>query len=246
MYLYLSQVSNAQTGEGPMAIYLLVHGAYQGGWIWKPVATRLRAAGHTVYTPTLDGCGERRHLVRPGITVATQAQELASFMFYEDVQDVILVGTSSGGMVVCKTAELAQERIQRLVFIDALTLMPGEQVAHIVNRSSPYETTEVTTGPTKADAEKRLFADLDPETRAWALVRYTPHPIAALEAPMELNDFWSQSWQATVIYCHKSVNPPESHQRRTAAQLHATWHELEAGHYPMLSHPDVLTQLLLA
>ena len=55
-----------------MATYVLIHGAYQGGWIWKPVATRLRAAGHTVYTPTLDGCGERHHLVRPGITVTTR------------------------------------------------------------------------------------------------------------------------------------------------------------------------------
>jgi pimeloyl-ACP methyl ester carboxylesterase len=229
-----------------MATYVLVHGAYQGGWIWKPVATRLRAAGHTVYAPTLDGCGERQHQVRPGITVATQAQELASFLFYEDLQDVILVGTSSGGMVVCKTAESARERIQRLVFVDALALMPGEQVGNIVNRSAPYDTTEVTTGPTKADAERRLFADLDTETRAWALARYTPHPIAALEAPMELDDFWSQSWKAAVVYCHKSVNPPESHQRRTAEQLNATWHELDAGHYPMLSHPDELTSLLLA
>src|SRR5215470_6538508 len=58
-----------------MATYVLVHGAYQGGWIWKPVVDRLRAAGHQVYAPTLDGCGERHHLIRPGITVATHAQE---------------------------------------------------------------------------------------------------------------------------------------------------------------------------
>jgi alpha-beta hydrolase superfamily lysophospholipase len=44
-----------------MATYVLLHGAYQGGWIWQPVATRLRATGHTVYAPTLDGCGERAH-----------------------------------------------------------------------------------------------------------------------------------------------------------------------------------------
>src|SRR6266571_5944153 len=62
-----------------MATYVLLHGAYQGGWIWQPVATRLRAAGHTVYAPTLDGCGERAHLLRPGITVGTQAQEIARY-----------------------------------------------------------------------------------------------------------------------------------------------------------------------
>lgn len=228
-----------------MATYVLIHGAYQGGWIWKPVATRLRAAGHTVYAPTLDGCGERHHLVRPGITVASQAQEIAQFLFYEDLQDVVLVGTSSGGMVVCKVAETARERVRQLYFVDALALLPGEQVSHIVKRSAPYDTTEVTTGPTRADAERRLFADLDATTRTWALARYTPHPIAALEAPMELQNFWEQAWKATVIYCRRSVNPPEPHQRRTAERLRASWHELDAGHYPMLSHPEELTRLLL-
>jgi pimeloyl-ACP methyl ester carboxylesterase len=228
-----------------MATYVLVHGAYQGGWIWKPVATRLRAAGHLVHAPTLDGCAERRPQARPGITVATQAQEIARFLFCEDLTDVVLVGTSSGGMVICKTAELAPDRIARLVFVDALALLAGEKVADIVKRSTIYETTDVSTGPTKADAEQRLFADLDPRTRAWALARYTPHPVAALEAPMELGAFWTQPWPATVIRCRRSVNPPEAHQRRTAERLKAAWHELDAGHYPMLSHPDELTRLLL-
>jgi pimeloyl-ACP methyl ester carboxylesterase len=147
--------------------------------------------------------------------------------------------------VLCKTAELARERLARLVFIDALSLLPGEQVATIVNRAAPYETTAITTGPARADAERRLFADLAPETRAWALERYTPHPIAALEAPMELDNFWEQTWSATVMRCQRSVNPPETHQRRTAERLKAAWHELDTGHYPMLSQPAELTRLLL-
>src|SRR5262245_40272846 len=108
-----------------MATYVLVHGAYQGGWIWKPVAKRLRAAGHVVLTPTLDGCGERAHTIRPGITVSTHAREVAQLLFYEDLTDVVLVGTSAGGMVMEIAAETARERIGRLVFVDALALMPG-------------------------------------------------------------------------------------------------------------------------
>jgi len=230
-----------------MANYVLVHGAYQGGWIWKPVATRLRGAGHTVYALTLDGCGERSGQVRPGITVSTQAAEVARFLFNEDLQQVVLVGTSSGGMVICRAAEQARDRIARLVFVDALALMPGEQVSQIVNRRpGSSQVDEVTIGPTPADAEQRLFADLDPATRAWALARYTRHPVAALEAPMELGAFWTQSWPSTtVIRCRKSANPPEAHQRRTAERLKAAWHELDAGHYPMLSHAEELTRLLL-
>jgi len=227
-----------------MATYVLIHGAYQGGWIWKPVATRLRAAGHTVHALTLDGCAERRHALRRGITVGTHAQEVAQFLVYEDLGDVVLVGTSSGGMVIQKAAELARERVGRLVFVDALALLPGERVDDIVKRATPNETTDIATGPTRADAETRLFRDLDAATRTWALARITLHPVAALEAPMEPTTFWDQAWRATVIRCRRAVNPPEAHQRRTAERLKAEWHELDTGHYPMLSEPVALTALL--
>ena len=229
-----------------MATFVLVHGAYQGGWIWKRVAERLRAAGHVAYAPTLDGCAERRHALRPGITVGTHAREVADLMVYEDLDHAVLAGTSSGGMVVCKAAELARDRIGRVVFVDALALLPGEEVGRIVARPAANETTDVATAPPRADAERRLFADLDPATRAWALARYTPHPVAALEAPMEATTFWDHAWPATVIRCRRAVNPPEAHQRRTAERLRAAWHEMDTGHYPMLSQPEVLARLLMA
>src|SRR5947207_12915430 len=179
-----------------MATFVLVHGAYQGGWIWKPVNTRLRAAGHSVYAPTLDGCAERVHQVRPGISVATHAQEIADLLFYEDLRDIVLVGTSAGGMVIVKAAEQARNRIARLVFVDALALLPGERVDAIVKRPAPNRVGDLTTGPTKEDAANRMFKDLDPTTRAWALDRITPHPVAALEAPIGATTFWDQKWSA--------------------------------------------------
>jgi pimeloyl-ACP methyl ester carboxylesterase len=148
-------------------------------------------------------------------------------------------------MVVQKAAELARARVGRIVFVDALALVPGERVDDIVKRAAPNETTDVATGPTRADAESRLFRDLAPTTRAWALARITPHPVAALEAPMVPTTFWEQTWRATVIRCRRAVNPPEAHQRRTAERLKAQWHELDTGHYPMLSEPDDLARLLL-
>jgi pimeloyl-ACP methyl ester carboxylesterase len=227
-----------------MATYVLVHGAYQGGWIWKPVAQRLRAGGHEVYAPTLEGCGERHDEVREGITVGTHAHEVARLLFYEDLQDVVLVGTSSGGRVICRAAEMAGDRIARLVFVDALALLPGERVADIVNRPSANEMTDVTTAPTRQDAEGRMFPDLEPATRAWTLARYTPHPTAALEAPMEPTNFWEHAWKASVIRCRRARNPPESHQRRTAERLKASYAEMDTGHYPMLSQPEELARLL--
>ena len=98
-----------------MATYVLVHGSYQGGWIWKATAQKLREAGHDVYVPTLDGCAERASNLRHGITITSQATEVSGLLFYEDLRDVILVGTSTGGLVICKVAELARERIQHVV-----------------------------------------------------------------------------------------------------------------------------------
>ena len=132
---------------------------------------RLRKAGHEVYAPTLEGCGERHDEIRPGITVGTHGHEVARLLFYEDLENVVLVGTSSGGMVICRAAELAADRIARLVFVDALALLPTERVADIVNRPAANEVTEMTTAPTRKDAESRMFADLEPGMRAWALAR---------------------------------------------------------------------------
>jgi pimeloyl-ACP methyl ester carboxylesterase len=229
-----------------MATFVLVHGSYQGGWIWQPVANRLRAAGHRVYAPSLDGCAERKGTLRPGITTETQADEVAQLLFYEDLKDVVLAGTSSGGMVVCRVAELMRERIARLSFVDALALFPGEKIGDIVTRSTATSVTELTRGPSPEDAATRLFADLDPTSRAWALERYTAHPIGIYTEGVKLDSFWSQRWKADVIWCRRAPNPGEAHQRRAAERLGANWAELDTGHYPMLSMPDELTQLLLA
>jgi pimeloyl-ACP methyl ester carboxylesterase len=230
-----------------MASYVLVHGSYQGGWIWQKVANRLRAAGHQVYAPTLDGCAERTGQVRPGITTETQAEEVARLLFYEDLRGVVLVGTSSGGMVACRVAELMRERIGRLVFVDALALFDGERIRDIVTRSTSRPNPDgLTAGPSREDAATRLFADLDPASRAWALERYTQHPIGIYSEPVRLDSFWSQQWPALVIRCRRAQNPGEAHQRRTAERLGARWAELDTGHYPMLSMPAELSELLTA
>jgi pimeloyl-ACP methyl ester carboxylesterase len=226
-----------------MTTFVLVHGSYQGGWIWQPVTARLRAVGHTVHAPTMEGCAERRHQLRPGIDTSTYTAEIADLLFYEDLRDVVLVGTSSGGMAVCGAAERMRHRVGRLVLVDALALFNGERTRDIVKRP-PAAPGVLAAGPSREDAEKGLFADLDPATRAWVLDRYTPHPVGTSEIPVRLTDFWDQSWQATVIWCRKAVNPGEAHQRRAAARLGAKWFELDTGHYPMLSMPDELTRLL--
>ena len=228
-----------------MATYVLLHGAYQGGWIWQRVTPHLRAAGHRVFTPTLDGCAERRHALRPGIDTETHAAEIADMLFFEDLQDVVLVGTSCGGMVAARVAETARERIGRIVFADALALFDGETVADHVKRPTTV-TDNLSTGPSRQDAADRMFVSLDPATKQWALARYTPHPVAAMAQPVKLEGFWQQRWNASVIWCRQSVNPPLAHQKRAADTLKASWHELDTGHYPMLTAAEGLAKLIMA
>ncbi len=226
-----------------MANIVLVHGAYQGGWIWQRVVPQLTAGGHRVFAPSLDGCAERRHALRPGISTETHGQEIAELLFFEDLRDVVLVGTSSGGMVVCSAAEQARERIGRLVFLDALALLDGESIPDIVKRTVRV-TTDLATGPSREDAAGRMFASLDEPTKTWTLERYTPHPVAAMNDRVKLPSFWQQSWRASVIWCRQAVNPGEAHQRRCAEKLGAAWHELDTGHYPMLTAANDTARLI--
>ena len=228
-----------------MANHVLLHGAYQGGWIWRNVAPHLRAAGHTVFAPTLDGCAERRHTLRPGIDTESQAAEIAEMLFFEDLHDIVLTGTSCGGMVACRVAEIAGDRIARIVLADALALFDGEAVSDHVKRPAAVSDA-LSTGPSREDAANRMFISLPEPIKTWALERYTPHPVAAMQQPVKLDSFWKRDWKASVIWCKQSVNPPVTHQKRAQETLKASWHELDTGHYPMLTEPVKLAQLIMA
>ena len=224
-----------------MSTYVLVHGAWHTGAELEPVAAVIREAGHVVHTPTIRG---NRPGDRKDSGLAEAIQSIVDYLAEHDLKDVVLVGTSTGGMVMARAAETARERVARVVFADALALIDGEAVPQIVKRPTAVNT-ELTTGPSQHDFETRLFADLDPAIRKWAIERCTPHPIAPLTAPVKLERFWSQSWNASVIWCRKSTNPPVAHQRRACETLKGRWHELDTGHYPMLSEPEALATLIV-
>ncbi len=227
-----------------MATYVLIHGSYQGSWIWKLVAPQLIAAGHEVYRPTLDASAERKVSLRRDITLKSVGQEVADLFFYEDLREVVFVGTSSGGMVVAEAAEQVPDRIRRLIFIDALVPLPGERVATI-NSRPPYDRSELVYGLLPEQTRGRIFEDLPADLQDWALARYTRQPLAVVDDPVDLKEFWSRTWQVDVLRCSRGALPPQAHQQRTAAKLGGAYSEIDAGHYPMLSHPDEIAKCLL-
>jgi pimeloyl-ACP methyl ester carboxylesterase len=120
-----------------MANFVLVHGAWIGGWYWRPIAQKLRAAGHEAYAPTLTGLGERIHLMNPSINLDTHVTDVVNVIKEEGLSDVVLVGHSYGGMVVTGVADALPDKITSLVYLDAFVPKNGEALVNFAARRPP-------------------------------------------------------------------------------------------------------------
>lgn len=100
-------------------IYVIVHGAFGGGYAWQAVDLLLSARGHKVYRPTLTGLGERYHLASPGINLSTHVADIVNVILFENLHDIVLVGHSYGGMVITGVADSLPDRIAQIVYFDA-------------------------------------------------------------------------------------------------------------------------------
>lgn len=112
----------------PGKTFVIVHGAWGGGWAWKRVDSLLTARGHTVYRPTLTGLGERVHLGSPEVGLGTHVRDVVNTLVYEDLRGVVLVGHSYGGTVITGVADQVPDRISHLVYLDAYLPEHGESV----------------------------------------------------------------------------------------------------------------------
>ncbi|HXQ84936.1 MAG TPA: alpha/beta hydrolase, partial [Xanthobacteraceae bacterium] len=148
--------------------FVLVHGAWHGGWCWRRVADRLRGAGATVFTPTLTGVGERSHLLRAGIDLKTHIADVVNVMKWEGLTDVVLCGHSYGGFVISGVAEEIASAIRSIVFLDAFVPRNGEAVLDLTGAAvqeairAAMQRGDITIPPRSAEAFGVNAAD-----RAW-------------------------------------------------------------------------------
>jgi pimeloyl-ACP methyl ester carboxylesterase len=229
-----------------MTAFVLVHGAYHGGWCWQRVAPLLRAEGHDVYCPTLTGLGDRRHLAAPRVTALTHALDVANLMEFEDLRDAILVGHSYAGVVISKALESVHDRVRQAVYLDAIVLHSGEVYAD----TRPPEWRERTYRnasehgfgfliPPPAPA---FFGVTEPADVAWVQPRLTPQPLATMSEPVDLHRFYELSTPRTYVHC--SAFDLVLHADRASA-LGWSRIDLDAQHDLMVTEPQRLAQLLL-
>ena len=102
------------------ANFVLVHGAWHGGWCYGRVAVILRSEGHRVYTPTLTGLADRSHLLSADIGLQTHIDDIVNLANWEDLDDIVLCGHSYGGIVITGVVEKLRERVKALVYLDSI------------------------------------------------------------------------------------------------------------------------------
>jgi pimeloyl-ACP methyl ester carboxylesterase len=230
-----------------MTTYVLVHGAWHGGWCWERVARALTARGDEVYTPTLTGLGERAHLLTRDVGLETHVRDVIELIEHEGLRGVVLVGHSYAGIVVTAVADRVSDRIARLMYLDAVVPRDGEG---LYDRSSErvrllFEEAANTSGegwllPTSVATPAFLGLE-DEEDRRWVIPRLTPHPIRTCRETVTLG---GRLLSVPRRYVNCIGKKPLGQPRTIQAEGIDDYHELRTGHDAMVTAAEAVVALL--
>ena len=235
-------------GTAAAKTFVLVHGAWHGGWCWSKVASILRGRGHTVVTPTQTGLGERAHLLSKSIDLEVFVTDIANVLRYEDLDDVVLVGHSFGGNAISGVADRMRERVRRLVYLDAVILENGQSVFGQLPK-------DVVAARTKAAADSsgglsipappaEAFGITDAAQAQFVQPRFTPHPFNTFVTPLNLAGKVGNGLPASYIVCTDPIYQPLQSTRDWVKAAGWKAIEIRAGHDAMVIAPDRLADLL--
>ncbi len=243
-----------------MATFVLVHGSWAGGWIWKKVLPLLRAAGHEVHATTATGMGDRVHLADPAIDLNVFVTDVVNLFDFEDLRDATLVGWSYGGMIITGVAERVPERLAQLIYLDAGVPVDGETACDTELYSSEARAAD------RADAMAagrpgfqvigryaEWFREMvpDPADREWLLARFTPQPLATCTQPIRLGNPAVAALPRAFVFCTEGkTEAAQDPTVRDAARAREdrTWRyrELPANHMAPVVAPLATAEALLS
>ncbi len=231
-----------------MSTYVLVHGAWRGGWIWKRVRRELQARGHEVFTPTLTGLGERSHLLTPQVNLETHITDVMNLIHWEDLTDFVLCGHSYGGCVVSCVADRIPEKVSALVYLDAFVPENGQSLHDTLSpeaRSEQIEAARKVGDGWKTPPIPPEVFNVNAGDRNWLERQSTPHPLACFQQPLRLTGAINGIGDITYILA-TGWSPSPFPQFFDAAKAKG-WKTLTmpCGHDVMLDQSEELTQELL-
>jgi pimeloyl-ACP methyl ester carboxylesterase len=230
-----------------LATFLVAHGAWSAGWVWKKMHPVMRAAGHELVTPTYTGLGERGHLANPEINLDWHIADMLGVLEMEDLSDVVLVGHSYGGMVATGVADRARERIAKLIYLDAFAPKNGDSAFSLLPEPAGARMHELA----EADGEGWLIPPNPPPPDtpeadvAWVTPRRLPQPIKTFEQKLELKG-GELTLPRSYIYCQR-YGPGDIFKQFAERAQNEGWRyfEIDASHNPHITAPEALRDILI-
>ena len=241
-----SPIGSAQA-QTSAKTFVLVHGAWHGGWCWRRVSDLLEKRGHKVFTPTMTGLGERSHLIDPKINLATHVTDIVNVLKWERLSGVVLCGHSYGGMVISGVAEQMASAIASIVFLDAFVPENGDAVVNLTGPAvqeafkAAQQRGDLGAPPRPAEA-----FGVNEKDRAWVDALCVPQPIGTFTEAMKITGARERIAKKTYIRAASYANPGFD---KALARVKAdkTWrtYAVPCGHDVMVDIPERLAEILL-
>jgi pimeloyl-ACP methyl ester carboxylesterase len=233
--------------ESTLTEYVLVPGAWLGGWAWKKVVPLLEKKGHSVYPVTLTGMGDRVHLASKDVGMETAVQDVLNVIKYNDIDDFVLVGHSFAGKVAAAVADRISEKVKLILYLDAFRpekvrtpqggFDPTREFGPLPQGSYGLPLTE--------KIIENIGKDVKGADREWMLSKATPWPLKLAADPITLSAKLD-SVKSTYIFCTLSGDPVDEILAGKWGKLGGPSKVMDTGHWPMITKPDELVEDMLA
>lgn len=228
-----------------MSTFVLIHGAWHGGWVWQRVEVQLRAEGHAVHAPTLTGLSDRAHTLHPQVGLSTHVQDIVAHIEAHDLHDVVLVGHSYAGQVVTGVADRIPDRLATRVYLDAFVGEDGEAAIDLLPEKIAGHYRESVAGPGFGwlipVRSLNVLGVTEEADLTWLTPRLTPHPWLTYTEPLRLTG--DDRVGAVFVECTDWMRVFTPQASRAAARGWPTL-EIATGHEAMVTAPVELARTL--
>jgi pimeloyl-ACP methyl ester carboxylesterase len=240
--------SQAMAQDAPRKTFVLIHGAWHGGWCWRRVADRLEAKGHKVYAPSLTGLADRSHVLSKDINLDTHITDIVNLFKWEDLKGVCLVAHSYGGWPSSGALEQIHDRVSSIVWLDAFKPDNGQKgvdYASDFSRKAMEEAVAKGTPGRKAPPPSAFF--VNEKDQAWVASKVTDQPNGVATQPITLTG--ARDRIAKKTYIRAPRYPQKAFDKALAdCKADGTWKTFvneDSGHDVMVDQPEWLANILL-